>query len=233
MHRITFLSLALITALCLQAPSVLAQDQDQNKKDTKETKGSYRGDKGTPKVSNQVKSGAQQGRTSLHDKSYTRTNSNDTRGAYRSQNSPKRNGNLTSQGIQQTSQRGFQQSRNQSVSHSIQGNRSNHYGGRWSEASAHSDWSRHGEHDWNHHHYRWYDGGWLIIDVGPSPAYYQTGSLESRVQERLSEQGYYNGPIDGDIGPGSRHAIAHYQADQGLRVDGRIDDPTLVSLRLE
>lgn len=119
------------------------------------------------------------------------------------------------------------------MSYSVQGSRSDHYGGRWSDASVHSDWNRDDEHDWNHHHYRWYDGGWLIIEAGPSPVEYQTGSVESSVQQKLSEQGYYNGPIDGDIGPGTRHAIAHYQDDKGLPVSGHIDGSLLASLRLD
>jgi hypothetical protein len=233
MHRITFLSLALVIGLCLQAPSVFGQDQDQKRKDTKEAKGANHGGKGTPQASKQSQKGARQFETSRSDKSSTVSKSSGRGVANRSRNAAKQNGSATNQGRQQTSRRSIQRSQNQSASYSVQGNRGNQYNGQWSEASVHSDWSRHGEHEWNHHHYGWYDGGWLIIDAGPSPAYYQSGSLESRVQERLSEQGYYNGPIDGDIGPGSRHAIANYQADQGLRVDGRIDDPTLASLRLE
>ena len=52
------------------------------------------------------------------------------------------------------------------------------------------------------------------------------------VQYVLSNQGYYRGPIDGDIGPGTRNAIASYQGDHGLQVTGRINDPLLQSLGL-
>ncbi|HEY5753474.1 MAG TPA: peptidoglycan-binding protein [Chthoniobacterales bacterium] len=55
-------------------------------------------------------------------------------------------------------------------------------------------------------------------------------SVEARVQRALSRRGYYYGPIDGDIGPGSRRAIARYQAQNGLRVTGTITRGVLRSL---
>jgi len=110
-----------------------------------------------------------------------------------------------------------------------QGTRGNHYGGQWVDASVHSDWGNSGEHYWHHHHYRWYDGGWIIFN----PGYAGGGSIPSAVQQSLSQQGYYNGPIDGDIGPGSSNAIANYQSDHGLTPTGQINDPLLQSLGLE
>jgi peptidoglycan hydrolase-like protein with peptidoglycan-binding domain len=50
------------------------------------------------------------------------------------------------------------------------------------------------------------------------------------VQRVLRKRGYYLGPLDGDIGPRSRSAIRDYQAEHGLEVNGRIDDPLLRSL---
>lgn len=50
------------------------------------------------------------------------------------------------------------------------------------------------------------------------------------VQRALSARGYYGGPIDGDIGPGSRAAIRAYQADHGMEVTGEIDGQLLRSL---
>ena len=91
-----------------------------------------------------------------------------------------------------------------------QGNRANRYGGRWIAADAHADWGNSGEHYWNHRHYRWYDGGWLIISPGYAPGYGTGSSVGADVQQTLAAQGYYNGPIDGDIGPRSRRAIANY-----------------------
>lgn len=84
--------------------------------------------------------------------------------------------------------------------------RSNHYGGFWFAENTHNDWNRNDQHYWNRHNYRWYDGGWLIIDAGYRPYYSSRGSIASEVQLGLEDQGYYRGPIDGDIGPGTCNA---------------------------
>jgi hypothetical protein len=57
-----------------------------------------------------------------------------------------------------------------------------------------------------------------------------TSSLEASVQRALRKRGYYSGPLDGDLGPRSRAAIREYQAEHGLEVNGRVDDPLLRSL---
>ena len=56
--------------------------------------------------------------------------------------------------------------------------------------------------------------------------------IEFDVQIALRSEGYYRGPIDGDIGPGTRCAIRGYQYDFGLPVSGRIDRYLLESLGL-
>ncbi|TDU71141.1 N-acetylmuramoyl-L-alanine amidase [Prosthecobacter fusiformis] len=61
------------------------------------------------------------------------------------------------------------------------------------------------------------------VNLSYSPA----NSLDYAVQESLAELGYYDGPLDGDIGPMSRLAIANFQADNGLEPTGIIDE-TLV-----
>jgi putative peptidoglycan binding protein len=94
-------------------------------------------------------------------------------------------------------------------------------------ASTHAD-----EHWWwRHHHER------VIvepeIDVRVYRETYYTKhhrSLEADVQVALSRRGYYRGPIDGDIGPGSRGAIAAYQRDHGLAVTGNINSALIRSL---
>ncbi len=118
--------------------------------------------------------------------------------------------------------------------------RANNYGGRWTAGDSHQDWNHNDEHDWNGHHYRWYDGGWLIIDGGfwPVPGgavVYQGGggSLMASAQQQLANAGYYNGPIDGVAGPGTREAIAHYQSDNNLPATGHLNEPTRQSLGLE
>jgi hypothetical protein len=52
------------------------------------------------------------------------------------------------------------------------------------------------------------------------------------VQETLAAAGYYDGPIDGVLGPMTREAIAAYQADNGLAVTSAIDEPTLATMGL-
>ena len=40
------------------------------------------------------------------------------------------------------------------------------------------------------------------------------------IQKALKKAGYYNGAIDGKVGPGTRDAIASFQKDNGLSADG-------------
>jgi len=54
----------------------------------------------------------------------------------------------------------------------------------------------------------------------------------ANVQTQLYNEGYYNGTIDGILGPDTRAAIADYQADHGLAVTAAIDEPTVESLGL-
>ena len=53
------------------------------------------------------------------------------------------------------------------------------------------------------------------------------------VQRELSRRGYYNGSIDGAIGPKSSRAIARYQRDNGLQQSGMISQSLLSSLGLQ
>jgi hypothetical protein len=115
-----------------------------------------------------------------------------------------------------------------------------------------SDWYRsHGwryDHDYyqSHRHHRYYNdalGVFIIDNFGPTysygysePVYLNTYDVDYAtrlaVQEALAEAGYYNGPLDGIIGPGTRSAISRYQADAGLIVTGMIDDSLMRSLAL-
>ena len=52
------------------------------------------------------------------------------------------------------------------------------------------------------------------------------------VQKELAELGYYNGPIDGAVGPQMETAIRWFQSVEKLPVTGQIDDPTLQALRI-
>ena len=58
-------------------------------------------------------------------------------------------------------------------------------------------------------------------------------SMEVAIQQALARNGYYSGPIDGNIGPISRRAIANYQADRGMRITGYPNDSLLASLGLQ
>jgi len=62
---------------------------------------------------------------------------------------------------------------------------------------------------------------------------YDRNSTDASVQRALSRLGYYNGSIDGAIGPQSRRSIARYQRDNGLRSSGSIDSSLLRSLGLQ
>jgi hypothetical protein len=50
------------------------------------------------------------------------------------------------------------------------------------------------------------------------------------VQTELQQMGYYQGEVDGLLGPLTREALTAYQADQGLTPTAVIDEPTLDSL---
>jgi hypothetical protein len=50
------------------------------------------------------------------------------------------------------------------------------------------------------------------------------------VQAVLQQMGYYQGEVDGLLGPLTRQALTAYQADQGLTPTAAIDEPTLDSL---
>jgi hypothetical protein len=100
--------------------------------------------------------------------------------------------------------------------------------------ASHSGWTPGRQYSWNGHHYRWYNNGWYIIDpfpvgwgyYGPNYGYYNgdynSGSIGAQVQAALSRDGYYRGPVDGLVGPGTRAALAAFQRDNGLRVTGNI-----------
>ncbi len=52
----------------------------------------------------------------------------------------------------------------------------------------------------------------------------------ANVQTALQEQGYYEGEVDGLLGPLTRQALTGYQEDNGLYTTAAIDEPTLDSL---
>jgi hypothetical protein len=93
-------------------------------------------------------------------------------------------------------------------------------------------------------YYYWNDGYWYPAwGYSPSESYYAydgpiyVGSnaeppdkVIADVQSALQEQGYYQGEVDGLLGPLTRQALAAYQSDAGLTPTEAIDEPTLSSL---
>jgi hypothetical protein len=61
---------------------------------------------------------------------------------------------------------------------------------------------------------------------------YTDDATVAAVQRRLARAGYYRGAIDGVIGEGTRRAVAAYERNNGLPVDGRIDRQLLATLGL-
>jgi len=219
-------------AFCFQALPLFGQDQDTNTKDRKDAKAEpHAAGKEKSVATKQTEKGKLQGDVSRSDRSRDGNSANNTAGARRSMESANQNSKVAKQSVRQTNQRQSQQ--NQTTAIVVQGSQANHYNGRWIAGSTHSDWDRRSNHQWRNHDYRWYDGGWLIIDTGESPGYYETGSMVIKVKESLAEQGYYNGHLTEHIGPHTRQAISNYESDKGLPVNGQIDGPLLVSLGLE
>ena len=107
---------------------------------------------------------------------------------------------------------------------------------------------------WRSHYTRivFVNSGWWYWNAGywfpawgyaPSVSYVYDGPIYAynglspdqvtvNVQEQLAAAGYYDGPIDGVLGPMTREAIANYQADNGLAVTSAIDEPTLATMGL-
>jgi hypothetical protein len=57
-------------------------------------------------------------------------------------------------------------------------------------------------------------------------------STVAGAQERLAQEGYYRGEIDGVLGPQTRRAIATYQRNHGLTVTGHLTTRTIEALGL-
>lgn len=59
---------------------------------------------------------------------------------------------------------------------------------------------------------------------------YDPGQVVANVQSALQQQGFYQGEVDGILGPQTRAALAEYQSAQGLEPTGAVDEPTLETL---
>ena len=90
--------------------------------------------------------------------------------------------------------------------------------------------------------YAWNAGYWIPAWGYDSNAYYAydgpiyaynnlpPDQVIANVQASLQQQGYYQGEVDGLLGPQTRAAVADYQRANGLYMTSTIDRPTLVSL---
>jgi hypothetical protein len=93
-------------------------------------------------------------------------------------------------------------------------------------------------------YYYWNNGYWYPAwGYSPSAEYYAYDGpiyvghraeppdrVIADVQAELQQMGYYQGEVDGLLGPLTRQALTAYQADQGLAATAAIDEPTLDSL---
>ncbi len=105
---------------------------------------------------------------------------------------------------------------------------------------------------WKSHHNRivFVYGGWYAWNAGfwfpawgyaPNAYYAYDGPIYgynglppdqviANVQTALQQQGYYQGEVDGLLGPQTRAAVADYQRANGLAETAAVDQPTLESL---
>lgn len=54
-----------------------------------------------------------------------------------------------------------------------------------------------------------------------------------QVQEKLSQQGYEVGPVDGIFGPKTQQALRKFQQDKGVQPTGQIDQQTMTALGIQ
>ena len=69
-------------------------------------------------------------------------------------------------------------------------------------------------------------------DANANQPQYDTGSQVSNVQSALAREGYYDGAIDGRLGPATEKALRRYQRDHGLPVTGGISRAVIEALQL-
>jgi hypothetical protein len=112
----------------------------------------------------------------------------------------------------------------------------NYSGGRYYRPpiDVYRGWDRGRVYSWNNHRYHWYGGSWVIYD-SPTVIYSDDlpvvgASVAAEAQAELRRRGYYDGAVDGVIGPRTRDAIAEFQDDAGLAVTGRLTNSTLSAL---
>lgn len=71
--------------------------------------------------------------------------------------------------------------------------------------------------------------GAMVGGMYRTPSGFEIPSVN--IQRALKKAGYYNGAIDGKVGPGTRDAIAAFQKDNGLDADGVCGRATWAKLK--
>jgi hypothetical protein len=108
----------------------------------------------------------------------------------------------------------------------------NYYGGGWGYPyygySSYWPYSYYG----GYYRYSYYEGYPYTYSYYSEPAYGYDASLVAQVQDRLAELGYYDGVIDGIMGPQTRAAISAYESTHNLVVDGTISSRLLARMGL-
>ncbi len=57
-----------------------------------------------------------------------------------------------------------------------------------------------------------------------------TQAKVSQAQSALKQKGLYSGPVDGRLGPKTRHAISQFQRESGLKQTAQLDARTMTEL---
>jgi hypothetical protein len=89
-----------------------------------------------------------------------------------------------------------------------------------------------GYYPYDSYGYGGYPSGYRYGSYYYNDSSYGHGSIVITVQSRLARMGYYRGPVDGIMGPGTSFAIRAYERDHGLRVDGAISGQLVRNLGL-
>lgn len=74
----------------------------------------------------------------------------------------------------------------------------------------------------------------VLLAVTPAAiAQDQHLDLVSRMQQRLGQLGFYDGPVNGDFGERTQAALVQFQLSVPIPASGQLDDATLAALSLE
>jgi hypothetical protein len=126
---------------------------------------------------------------------------------------------------------------------------------RFNDALRRSHHERHNHAWWRQHYvyivlvgggYYYWDAGYWFPAYGYDPSFesydddgpiYTYGNLLPdqviiNVQQALQDLGYYNGDVNGSLGPPTRRALSAFQNENGLDVTGTIDEATVAALGL-